>query len=318
MVLFVLLVNGLGLLSLPGLTRRVGRGLRPDEWSRLCLVAIAGGGLVVEVAAFLYAAPTVATAARVPVVAEPCRRMLGEMTPGGATAGWVAAAVAGMLPVLGGIGWAKARTSRRAVRVERCLGSHRRLGPYELVVLPTAQLVAVAVPGDPGRAESGQIVVSDGLVDTLEPAELDAVVRHETAHLRHRHHRFLTVAAVVDHAFAWMPLARRSTATLRVALERWADEDSATGDPDRGVLRHALLAVTASLIVESSVAAFSAAETIVERLAALDAGAPQPRPLARALLYCPGAILGTVALAAVMSWAADFEAIVAMAGQCMR
>jgi hypothetical protein len=44
---------------------------------------------------------------------------------------------------------------------------------------------------------------------------------------------------LVDHAFAWFPLARRSTAALRLALERWGDEAAAAA-ADRGVLRGAL------------------------------------------------------------------------------
>jgi Zn-dependent protease with chaperone function len=316
-VLIVLLASGLALLVLPGAARRPGRALRQEEWSRLCLAAIAGGAIVVEIALLLYAAPTVATASHVPMVEALCRRMLGELTPGGAAAGWAAAVAGLMVPALGGWGWAKARRDARAVRVERCLGRHVRRGAHELVVLPTAQLVAVAVPGDVRSSERGQIVVSEGLVDTLEPAELDAVIRHEAAHLRHGHHRFLVVAAAVDHAFAWLPPARRSTATLRVALERWADDDASTGNGGRGVLRRALLAVTASLVVETSVAAFSAAETIVERLDALDADAPTPGRLTHLVLYCPGVALGAVAVGAMAGWASGAEAIVAMAGQCM-
>lgn len=316
--MIVLLASGLGLLFLPGLTRRSGRALRPDEWSRLCLLAIAAGGLVVEVAVILYAAPTVATALHVPMVAELCRRMLGDLTPGGATAGWTAAAAAVMVPAMGAWGQVHSRQSTRALRVERCLGRHTRSGAHELVVLPTPQLVAVAVPGADRRAEHGQIVVSDGLVDVLEPAELDAVVRHEAAHLRHGHHRYLAAAVIVDHAFAWLPGARRSTATLRVALERWADEEAATDNADREVLRGALLAVTASLVAAPGVAAFSAADTIVERLDALDAEAPEPRRVTHALLYCPGAVLGTVAVGAMVSWAAGAGTVLAMAGQCMR
>jgi Zn-dependent protease with chaperone function len=315
-VLFVLFATGLALLALPAVARRGGRRLlHPDEWGRLCATAIAGGGLVVEVAAVLYAAPTLATSSGIPMLAQLCQRMLAPLAPGGPVAGWTAAAVAATLPALGGIGWARARRAARQAWVERGLG-HQTLQPgYELVVLPTPYLVAVSVPAL-GRAPAGQVVISEGLVDALGSDELDAVLRHEAAHLRHRHDRYLAAAAMIDHAFAWFLPARWSTASLRVALERWADEDAAAAIGDRGLLRQALVSVTVSLVAEPAVAAFSAAETIGERLDALDGDTVGPRFGARLLLYCPGVVLGAVAVAAFSFWATGAGAVLDMAGRC--
>ena len=315
-MLFVLGASGLGLLALPALARRAGRRLYPTEWARLCLIAVAGGGAVVELAAVLYALPTLATASHIAVLAVLCHRMLEPLAPGGPAAGWAATAVAVSLPVLGWVGWARSRRSARAARIERWLGRHEAYGCDELVVLPTDRAVAVSVPVLPGQAGRDQIVVSEGLLDTLTPEQLDAVLRHEVAHLRRGHHHHLAVAAVVDHAFAWFPPTRASTATLRLALERSADEEAASTCGDRDVVREALVAVTASLVAGPGLAAFSAAETIGERLHALDDVPPHPRFASHLLLYCPGAVLGAVALAAVWSWGTGASAVLSMAGTC--
>ncbi|MGH9185793.1 MAG: M48 family metalloprotease [Acidimicrobiales bacterium] len=269
-----------------------------------------------EVAAVLYAAPTLARSSRIPVLDALCQRMLGPLASGGPVTGWIAAAVALMLPALGGLGWARARHIARSARIERGLGRHRRCGEHQLVVLPTPHLVAVSVPALPGVGY-GQIVVSEGLVDTLAPGELDAVLRHEAAHLDHRHHRYLAAAAVIDHAFAWFPPARRSTATLRVALERWGRRRrrGRKRRPWGGARRP--VGSPASLVADPSIAAFSAAETIGERLDALETDAPQPRLGAHVLLYCPGAMLGATVLVAMSSWASGASSVLAMAGQCV-
>jgi Zn-dependent protease with chaperone function len=160
-------------------------------------------------------------------------------------------------------------------------------------------------------------VVSDGLLDTLTAKQLDAVLRHEVAHLRRGHHRCLVVAAVVDHAFASFPPTRRSTATLRLALERSADEEAASTCGDRGVVREALGAVTASLVAGPALAAFSAAETIGEGLHAFDDDPSHP-PGSHPTCCCTarGAVLGAVALLAVWSWGTCASAVLFMAGTC--
>lgn len=313
-MLFVLGASGLGLLALPWLGRPVGRCLHPAEWARLCMVAVTGGALVLEGAALLYAAPTLATSFGVPGLAALCERMLGHLAMGGPVAGWAATGVAVVLPTLAVLGWSRARSATRRARIEPWLGCHHDHDGHRLVVLPTPRLLAVSVPAGGWRG-AGQIVVSEGLVDSLTPCELDAVLCHEAAHLRHAHHRYLAAAAAVDQAFVWFPLARRSTATVRVALERWADEEAAASG-DRAVVRDALLTVTRTLVAGPAVAAFSAAETIGERLAALDATTPRLRFAPHVLLYFPGAALGAAGLVAWSSWASEASAVVAMAGQC--
>jgi beta-lactamase regulating signal transducer with metallopeptidase domain len=216
-----------------------------------------------------------------------------------------------MMPALGLSGAFRSRRGCRRTWVEPGLGEHRRLGRYELVVLPTQQLLAVSV-----AEPNGQIIVSQGMVDVLRPEELEVVLGHEVAHLDHGHQRWLVVAAAIDHGLAVFPPARRSVGALRIALERWADESAANERPcRRAALRGALLRVARALV--SPAAAFSAADSVMERLDALEAAPPEPAWAARALLYLPGLAVGFVILMAVGASAADARMVAAMAGRCM-
>src|SRR5258708_3707011 len=134
-------------------------------------------------------APTMLRVVGISRAALLCERMLGALAPGGAVAGWSAAAIAATLPALGCVGWRRTRRGLGRLRIEPSLGEHNHRGPIDVVVLPTPCLLAASIGGTPP-----QVLLSQGLVAALEPAELEAVVRHEIAHLRHRHDRFLLLA----------------------------------------------------------------------------------------------------------------------------
>src|SRR5581483_3338883 len=268
-MLLVLLLGGVTLLALPGAARRLGRQLEPAEWARLCLFALVAGAIAIEAAFVLVAAPTALRAAGVPALAAACERMLRPLTPGGPGIGWTAVGAAVAVPVMAGFGALRTRRTQRRCWIEPWIGQHEPLDGHELVVLPTPMPLALAV-SDPHP----QIVVSEGLVDVLSPAELDAVLRHEAAHLTCGHHHYLRCAGALDHAFSFVPFARRSTKALRAALERWADESAAgVASSSRATVRSALLEVT-RVQIDPAIAAFSAAETLVERLDALDTAPP--------------------------------------------
>lgn len=307
----MLVLGGLGLVALPGVLRPLGRRLDPRDWARMCAAAIGTGLGAFELGLVFYAAPTVLPAVGALGLASICREMLGGVAPGGAPAGWGAGALAGVVAGSVGLSIVRARRARRGARVEPWLGEHARLGRHELVVLEREDLVALSV--DCGR---GQVVVSSGLVSTLHEDELGVVLAHEAAHLDHRHQRYLSLASAVRHGLAFFPFATRSVAALVVALERWADEVAAgTVDDGRARLRGALRHVTASMLgVE--VAAFSAAETVAERLAALD---EPPRRLevgSLGLLYSPGLALGVASVAGFGIWISNFQMLIQMAGRC--
>lgn len=307
----VLIVSGLGLVLLPGFTRARGRRLVPSTWSWMCLVALIGGAALIEGALVLYAAPTVLRAIGTPALAALCQHLLNGLVPGGPVFGWLGAAASMTVAVGIVIGIVKSRRTAQMVRVESALGEHCAAGSCDLVVLPTDAVIAVSVPGSPR-----QIVVSQGLVHLLSDDEFATVVRHETAHLRHHHQRFLTSASAIEHAFWYLPLIRRSTRALRCGIERWADEEAMTASPDgRESLRTALLKVTSSF-VQPGLAAFSGPETLLERLAALEDEAPRSASLSIGVLLIPGSLLGGVGVIGAGATLATIWTLVSAAGHC--
>jgi len=89
----------------------------------------------------------------------------------------------------------------------------------ELAVLDATGRQAFAVPGRPGR-----IVVTTGLLRSLDAGQRRALLAHERAHLARRHHLHQTVVAL---AASVNPLLGRLPAALELSCERWADEDAA-------------------------------------------------------------------------------------------
>ncbi len=308
----VLVMAGVGLLLLPGLTRGLGRRLPPPQWARLCSAALVGGTVAVELGAVLRASPTVLRAAGVPMLAAACERVVGPMLVGGPVVGWVAAVVAAALPILAFAGLRRARRRCRQAWVEPSLGSHHRHGHFDLVLLPTDEVLAFSVEGSPS-----QVVLSEGLVATLDADQLEAVVRHEVAHLDHRHQRTLLLASALERAFAVVPPVKRSTAALRASLERWADEVAASeGETARSALRHALLHVS-RVLAAPAVAAFSSADSVGERLDALTRPPALLSGRGRLVLYAPGVALGMAAALGVGSWTGEAWMVIAAAGRCL-
>jgi Zn-dependent protease with chaperone function len=101
-----------------------------------------------------------------------------------------------------------------------------------LVVADWTAPLAVAVPGRPGH-----LLVTTGMLRGLDAHERRAVLAHERAHLRHRHH--LAVAWVAA-AASVNPLLGPVRATVTYLVERWADEEAATAVADRGLVARAV------------------------------------------------------------------------------
>lgn len=308
----VLGAASVALLVSPALAWPVGRKLEPREWARVVVTCLVAGAVGLELALGLLAAPTVLRAFGVRELAAACARTVGNLAPGGLLAGWLAACLAVALAVLATRGiWRTVRT-RRALRIEATLGTHERLSSCELVVLPTDRPLAMTVPGEPA-----QIVVSRGLVDALPDTALRAVLRHEATHAACRHDRYLLVAVAVDASLGRLPLVRRSTSVLRLALERWADEHAAADtDAGRADVQDALIRVGDALLTYPAVAAFSTEATLTERLEALDAPPPCPSLRQRIAIYCNAAAFSAVAAVGLGLWLAEARMMLAMSGLC--
>ena len=99
-------------------------------------------------------------------------------------------------------------------------------------IVGSTEPVAFAVPGRPGR-----VIVSEGMLGSLDSAEQRVLYAHEHSHLRHHHHRFLHVA---DAAAAAVPLLAPLNRQVRFATERWADEDAVDEVGDRRLVARAV------------------------------------------------------------------------------
>ncbi|MCX5386855.1 M56 family metallopeptidase [Streptomyces sp. NBC_00083] len=206
--------------------RRLAEALPPRPAAWLLAAAAAGLALCSTAALGLIA---LAGALRLPFVAS-----LGHLAvPLDALPAWLAfpaAATAAALVALSAT--ALVRTVRRHMAELRVARARLRPAGSELAVLRDPNPDAYALPGRPGR-----IVVTTGMLRTLEPAEREALFAHERAHLQGRHHLFLAVAELAGHCH---PGLRPLRAPLAFALERSADEYAAAAVGDRGLAARAI------------------------------------------------------------------------------
>jgi hypothetical protein len=308
----LLLISGLGLLAIPAGTRSLGRHLPPAEWAKICAGLLAAGAIVVEVSLIIQAAPTMLRMVGLDGIADLCEHALGTMMPGGTPVAVVAGTGAATIVALAGRAVLNARRVQRRAQVEREIGWHGTFRGHHLVVLPSPKLVAFSTGGRPG-----QVVMSHGLISILSDDQLAAVLRHEIAHIRRRHQRYLLVAAAVQQSLGRLPLVGQGIAALRCAVERWADEEAAGPDASGRASVHAALLRVAELAAMPDVAAFTTPGTVAERLEALQAGPSDGRAVGpRTLVYLPVGLLLLAAAVALDSILAHVTFLHMLAGLC--
>ena len=279
----LLLLSGLGLLGLPACARPLGRRLPPAEWARTCAGLLGAGAVVVEAGLVLQAAATLLRMAGLEDIADLCE----HAAPGGAPVGIAAAVAAAVIALLACRSALGIRRRQRRARIEQEIGWHGTLGRHQLVVLPSQKLVAFSTAGRPG-----QVVMSRGLIAALSEDELAAVLRHEVAHVQHRHQRYLVLARVLEGSLGRLPMVRRGATALRCAVERWADEAAAGPRSSGRASVHAALLRVAELAALPDIAAFTTPETVAERLEALRSAPARGLAVGRRLLvYLPAGLL---------------------------
>lgn len=147
----------------------------------------------------------------------------------------------------------------------------------ELAVTDHPGPQAYAVPGRPGR-----IVVTSGLLRSLNADERRAVLAHERAHLTYRHHLHHTIARL---AAAANPLLCRIPAAVALSTERWADEQAAaTSSRDAVAAALTRTVVGASLLATPGIVLAAATGEVTTRVRALLMPAPRPTPWRIAVL----------------------------------
>lgn len=210
-----LLLVALPAIALPA----VCRSRRPHAWALVIAISLGAGFVLVEASLTHAALPLVFSMIGMESLADACRalggHLFGDPVPFSAFAGSMALVV-GVQAWRGVANVVKANSDlRRNAAGQKTIPIAGSLAAF----VPMRHRWAVAIPGG-----TPPIVLSSTLVGTLEHQELDAVVRHEMAHLDHHHVRFLLLGAAVTSGLWFLPWSRRANESLRLALERWADE----------------------------------------------------------------------------------------------
>jgi Zn-dependent protease with chaperone function len=150
----------------------------------------------------------------------------------------------------------------------------------DLAVLDDPVPTAFALPGTPGR-----VVVSSGMLQALTADERRALLAHERAHLRYRHHLFLLVFHLTA---AVNPLLRPLSRTGAFALERWADEEAVAAVADRQLVARAVARAALAAKRAPQPAMAAAGGPVPQRVNALLA---PPTPLRRYLVMAFAAVM---------------------------
>jgi BlaR1 peptidase M56 len=155
------------------------------------------------------------------------RLLAGPPVPGGgmiAVAGLALAAAAVLRA-----GWCLAGEVHRGWRGSRehaaLVAATRRPGPDRDMVILDHDAPAVYCLTS-GR---NQIVVSAGALAVLTPEQIRAVLAHERAHLRCRHHAMLILTTGLARAFPKVPLLAQAQDQLGVLAEMAADDAAVRG-----------------------------------------------------------------------------------------
>lgn len=138
-------------------------------------------------------------------------------------------------------------------------------------IVTNSEPFALAIP-----MRGGRILISTALRDLLTREELAVVYQHEQAHLDRKHHVYMGLA----HALVTvLPVLSRLEPAMRLAVERWADEDVATVVGNRRLVAETIGKVALSRTASSSANELGVADHEVSRRvqALLDSDASQGR-----------------------------------------
>ncbi|MCG6498304.1 M56 family metallopeptidase [Kitasatospora sp. A2-31] len=201
---------------------------------------------------------------------------LGLLVPVGLTALWPAAWFAAVTV-------SARRRRRRHARLLDLVG--RPVPELGAVVLDHDRPAAYCLPGRPAR-----VVLTSAAIDTLTPAQLQAVLAHERAHLTGRHHLAMAAAEAFGRAYRVLPLARAARERTAELIEMACD-DRALRTSSARALADAMCEVATGATPQSAFAADGAAVLVrLKRL--LRPGTPL-HPAAR----CAVLLLGVAAAA---------------------
>jgi Zn-dependent protease with chaperone function len=145
------------------------------------------------------------------------------------------------------------------------------------------------------------IVVSTGARKRLSTGQMEAVLEHERAHLRQRHHALLLALDVVHSLLPWLPTVRRAQARIPALLEMAADDAAARTSGNR-TLADALRQIATTPEFAGALAASGHGEgTLSRRLNRLEKPGRRPRQIARPIAWALSACAAAVPFAAAVT-----------------
>jgi hypothetical protein len=161
---------------------------------------------------------------------------------------------------------ARARRARHRMLVDLLdsVERHEGLGGEEIRVLDGALPLAYCVPGREPR-----VVLSDGVLRTLDSEQVDAVLAHERAHLRHKHELVMESFTAFYRAVPGPLRSKVPLDAVHLLLEMVAD-DAARRRTGSAPLRAALARLSDAVPLAEEVTADPEGESRRRRLARLD------------------------------------------------
>ncbi|WP_143591606.1 M56 family metallopeptidase [Thermoactinospora rubra] len=196
-------------------------------WLAACTSAIASAALSAVAAAI----PPDAIGHSLASLIEACFAMLDDgVDLGTMSAGsWLVLLSGGLVVAraaygVGAVMFTAWRERRRHAEMLRILG--RRDHELDAIVLEYGEPLAYCLPG-----RQAKTVVTTAALQALTPEHLAAVLAHERAHLRGRHHLVLALADGLDRAFPGVPLFSRAKEEVVRLVELRADDVAAHRHP---------------------------------------------------------------------------------------
>jgi Zn-dependent protease with chaperone function len=247
--------------------------------------ALRGGGwaaraprLAISVWAVLSASWIIAAALSIYVIAAPpltwpatraAARMPVHHAPG--TSALLGSVLAGAVLTWAGICVAGELTHNRRERRTHLNRLHATGRPDQLLdatIVDHEVPTAYCLPG-----ASHRIVVSTAALAVLDTVQVRAVLAHERAHLRGKHHLVLSIAAALSRAFPYVPLFGQAKQHLAVLAEMAADDAAARHHDPADLAKALVILATANVASPALTAGGPAATARIQRLLA-----PHPTP----------------------------------------
>jgi Zn-dependent protease with chaperone function len=185
-------------------------------------------------------------------------------TPGGATVAGLGLTLAGAVV---------ARTALTAMAQLRTAGRQalQHAQTARLVGHPEPALGAVLVEHSQPAAycvagRHPTVILTTGALEALDPAQLDAVLAHERAHLTGRHHRLIAMARIGRQVLPFLPLMRDADAQVARLAEMHADDAAVRASNPRSLATALVILATAGSPGPGLAAAATDAVQRIQRL----------------------------------------------------